>query len=525
MAVEIVMPKWGLSMQEGLITQWLKQEGEPIAKGEAVLEVETEKMTNVVEAPESGILAKILYPAGTQVPVTQIIALITAPGEAVPEFAAPAPAGAAADAAASNGAAAAPAPAAPPAAPPTGAIPAMPAARRLAKEHGIDLATIQGSGANGAITKEDVERALAARGTQPMAATPAKAGIIPATPVARRLAKEWGIDLATVTGSGPNGAITKEDVERAREARPTPVAPALLPVQKVSFYSDGYRLDGLLYNPKNLGSGERRPAVVLCVGYTYLKTMVMPDIAKALTAAGYVAMVFDYRGFGDSEGPRGRLIPSEQVNDARAALTFLAGLPQVDLDRLAVAGISLGGSNAIAVGALDQRVGAVVALEPMGDGERWLRSLRRHWEWQDFQARLAQDRSQRVRTGQSQHVDPMEIVLPDPGSRSFLEQVAAAFPQMKVELPLESAAALIEFRPEALISRLSPRPCLIIHGDADQLIPVSEAHSLADYAGFSCQLEIIAGMGHFDWVAPNSPGFARVAELVVNFLQEVLPIH
>src|SRR5207253_3579427 len=86
MAAELVMPKWGLTMQEGLISRWLKQEGDEVAQGEPVLEVETEKMTNLVEAPAAGVLARILFPAGSTVAVTRPIALIAQPGEVLPEL-------------------------------------------------------------------------------------------------------------------------------------------------------------------------------------------------------------------------------------------------------------------------------------------------------------------------------------------------------------------------------------------------------------------------------------------------------
>jgi pimeloyl-ACP methyl ester carboxylesterase len=159
----------------------------------------------------------------------------------------------------------------------------------------------------------------------------------------------------------------------------------------------------------------------------------------------------------------------------------------------------------------------------MGDGERWLRSLRRHWEWQAFQAELAEDRVQRVRTGTSKTVDAQEIVLPDPESLAFLDQVAAEFPQSRCNLSLASAEALIEYSPESIAGRLGTRPLLIIHGDSDQLVPVAEAHSLAAHAGSACRLVVIPGMGHFNWVLPNCPGFKQVTELTVTFLQEVLP--
>lgn len=471
MPIEIVMPKWGLSMQEGTINLWLKREGDAVSKGEPVAEVETEKITNVVEAPASGTLARLCFDEGSVVGVTRVIAYITAPGESLADLPA-------------DGA---PAPAAQPAAPPQGAAPAA---------------------ANGAATGA-------------AAHAPAPGAAVRAMPAARKLARDHGIDLADLAGSGPNGAITREDVERAIAARS---AAAVQPIQRVGFFSEGHRLDGLLYTPRGLGPGERRPGVVLLVGYTYLKTMVMPDIAKALNAAGYVALVFDYRGFGDSEGPRGRLIPHEQVADARAALTFLADQPTVDPERLAVAGVSLGGAHAVTTAALDPRVRAAVALEPPGDGARWLRSLRRHWEWTQFQARLDEDRRHRARTGVSARVDPLEIVVPDPDSRAFLEQVAAEFPQMRVELPLESAEALAEYAPESVVARVAPRPLLLVHGAADRLVPVEESRSIAAQAGPGCRLEVVPGMGHFDWVAPGSPGFKHVAALCVSFIQEALPI-
>ncbi|MCX7792107.1 MAG: alpha/beta fold hydrolase [Chloroflexaceae bacterium] len=463
MPTEVVMPKWGLSMQEGKINLWLKREGEAVQKGEPIAEVETEKITNVVEAPASGTLARLCYPEGSVVAVTKVIAYITAPGESL-----------------------------------------------------ADVTT------NGATETVTATPALAAVAVPKPASPPpaAPAGGVRAMPAARKLAQEHGIDLNALTGSGPGGAIVKEDVERAIAAR----AALAQPLQRVQFYSAGYRLDGLLYTPRGLPAGERRPGVVLLVGYTYLKTMVMPDIAKVLNAAGYIALVFDYRGFGESEGPRGRLLPLEQVADARAALTFLSEQPTVDPDRLAVVGISLGGAHAITTAAIDERVKAVVALEPPGNGARWLRSLRRHWEWTQFLARLDEDRRQRVRTGISTTVDPLEIVLPDPESQAFLDQVCAEFPQMKVMVPLESAEALIEYAPEEVADQITPRPLLIIHGDHDQLVPLAEAQAIAACAGDSCRLEVVPGMTHFNWVLPGSPGFTRVTDSIVAFLRAALPV-
>lgn len=519
MAVEIVMPKWGLSMQEGVIANWLKSEGDEVQEGEELVEIETEKITNVVEAPASGILARIIHPQGAEVPVTQAIAIITAPGEAIPEVSSPTAGAAPTPEAATEPKSADKTPSSAPASTSNGKVRAMPVARKMAKEHGLDLTAIQGTGRGGAITKEDVEQALAVTKTSP------PSGKIRAMPAARKMAKEHGLDLATIQGTGRAGAITKEDVEQALAAgaAAAPAVADVKPLQKVAFYSEGHKLAGLLYSPREAAAGDSRPAVVLCVGYTYIKEMVMPDIAKRLNQAGYVALAFDYRGFGQSEGPRWRLMPQEQVNDIRAALTFVGEQPHVDPNRLAVLGISLGGAHAITVGATDERVKAVVALEPVGDGRRWLRSLRRHSEWVDFERRLAADRTRRVLTGQSERVDPLEITLPDPDSQAFLEAVAQEFPQMTCELPLETADALLEYSPEAVVDQLDPTPLLIVHGQEDRLVPPQESVSMIEYAGDAAWLELVPDMDHFNWVMPQNPGFAKVVDRVMSFLTEQFP--
>jgi len=476
------MPKWGLSMQEGLISRWLKQEGDTVAQGEPVLEVETEKMTNLVEAPAAGVLARILFPAGSTVAVTRPIALIAQPGEVLPELGA-----------------------SPVASEPRAAVAAEPraAAAGATSAAGAESTSAGGPGISAAV-----------------AAPPPPGAPIRAMPAARRVAAEHGLDLSKLVGSGPQGTITREDVEHALQI----LAPSrVAPVQKVSFYSDGIRLDGMLYTPQDIAPGERRAAAVLLAGFTYLKSLLLPDIAKALNAAGYPALVFDYRGFGDSDGPRWRLLPTEQVADARAALTFLADQPQVDPERMVLVGVSLGGANAIAAAAMDPRVSAVVTIASPGNGERWLRALRRYWEWDEFLARLAADRSRRVRSGESTRVHPLEIVPPDPESESFFERIYTEFPEMRCELPLESAEALIEFRPDEQVARLAPRPLLLIHGTADRLVPPDESRHLYEQAGSPRRLELLPGVGHFDWVMAGSNGFRQVMQRVIDFLVEVVP--
>src|SRR5215467_12007215 len=113
--------------------------------------------------------------------------------------------------------------------------------------------------------------------------------------------------------------------------------------QAVTFYSEGCKLSGDLYLPEGLRLQERRAGIVLCHGYTGVKDLYLPDNARVLNAAGYVALTFDYKGWGASEGPRSRLAPYSRAADVQAALTFLGLQPNVDAARLGIYGTSYGG--------------------------------------------------------------------------------------------------------------------------------------------------------------------------------------
>ncbi|MDI9467763.1 MAG: dihydrolipoamide acetyltransferase family protein [Bacillota bacterium] len=149
MATAISMPKMGLSMKTGTVGKWLKNEGDAVKKGEPVVEVMTEKITNKVEAPADGILLKIVAPKGTKLPVGGLMGVIGEAGEDISALLAGAGAPAAAEASAAPAGQAA-----------GQRVKISPAAKKLAEENGIDYTRITGTGSDGRITKEDVEKAI-----------------------------------------------------------------------------------------------------------------------------------------------------------------------------------------------------------------------------------------------------------------------------------------------------------------------------------------------------------------------------
>ena len=182
MAFEILMPQLGLTMEEGTVTQWLKQEGDPVKAGEAVLEITTDKLTNEVTSEHDGVLLKIVAQEGEDIPVKGLLGYIGQAGEQVGDTAAPAPAAAPAQASAAPAT-----PAAALAAAPSGVrIRISPYARKLAAGMGVDYSHLTGSGPSGRIVAKDILAAAEAQKAAP--AAPAAAPAAPAP-------KKGGLEL------------------------------------------------------------------------------------------------------------------------------------------------------------------------------------------------------------------------------------------------------------------------------------------------------------------------------------------
>jgi len=223
MIQKVTLPKLGETVEVSTIEKWLKKEGDAVSVGDILCEITTDKATLEVENYHRGTLLKILAPTGVELPVGTLIAVIGDKGDKIPDellagtAAAPAaakPALSAAEGAPASKAAVAEAVAAAEAPPaPAGRIVVSPRAKRRARELGVALAGIRGSGPGGRIVESDVEAAAKS------------ASRVKATPVARKMAAQAGVDLAAVDGGGHRGKVTKEDVLR-HAAAPAPVVPA-----------------------------------------------------------------------------------------------------------------------------------------------------------------------------------------------------------------------------------------------------------------------------------------------------------
>jgi|MudIll2142460700_1097286.scaffolds.fasta_scaffold264514_2 hypothetical protein len=267
----------------------------------------------------------------------------------------------------------------------------------------------------------------------------------------------------------------------------------------VSFLSGGQKLAGVLYCPER--PSQPTAGIVLCQGYTGTKEMFLPILAEAFREQGFTCLIFDYRGWGESEGERHRLFPLEQTEDIGNALTFLGEQHGVDPERLGLYGTSFGGANVVYVTAADPRVKCTVASLAIGNGRRWLRSLRRLWEWNELVALLEEDRRARAECGVSRPIKAFDAVPPDPPMRALMTAAAEGgmFAQEEPEITLASVAAIMEFAPEEVADKIAPRPILFIHAGNDTLVSPEEAQSLYARAGEPKQLLILPGVTHIDF--------------------------
>jgi len=236
MIQKVTLPKLGETVEKSTIERWVKKEGDSVATGDILCEITTDKATLEVESYYRGTLLKILAPEGVELPVGALIAIVGDPGEKIPESvlaeagAAPAKSAAkraagAGPSAAAEGAAAAPVA---PVAAEGGRVKVSPRARRRARELGVGLAGIRGSGPGGRIVEADVEAAAlrqAQGGPEHGRGAARTAAAVQASPLARKLAARQGVDLAAAAGTGVRGKVMKEDVLRAAGQGAPPKSP------------------------------------------------------------------------------------------------------------------------------------------------------------------------------------------------------------------------------------------------------------------------------------------------------------
>jgi len=293
--------------------------------------------------------------------------------------------------------------------------------------------------------------------------------------------------------------------------------------QEVSFYGEGMKLQGDLFLPDDASAKVSCAGIVLCHGYTGIKDLYLPDNAEWLRQAGYAVLIFDYKGWGKSEGTRGRLAPFSRVADTHAALDFLSMQEAVDENRLGLYGTSYGGATVIWTAAMDERVRCTVSVVGVGQGKLWMRSVRRPDEWFELLERSSADRTKRAFTGESETIDRDEILLQDHASAKLSAAARRDNPAAIDTLPLEYVDETLRFHAEWVVDKIAPRPLLLITADDDRLVPPEQSERLYSLAGEPKKLFTLKGCGHYDVYA--EPAFSEVMTQTTSWFATYLPSH
>lgn len=266
--------------------------------------------------------------------------------------------------------------------------------------------------------------------------------------------------------------------------------------QEVTFYSEGAPISGHLYVPQGLKLDQKTGCVIFCHGFSIIKEIWFPAYAERFAQAGYIALTFDYRYFGQSGGqPRGRLSPAAQVEDVRSAITFAQSLPQVDATKIGLYGTSFGCGIATAAAGQDGRVRCMVGTAGPAD---CMRQFRHGQGFDDFLAKVRQKRAKFVTTGQVDYLSVPRMMRRDPEMEADLEALAIEHPQWRPEITFESMQDILEFKPEQYAAQLSPCAAMWIYVDGDLLVPLSEGQSYYAKAREPKALVVLEGIKHRD---------------------------
>lgn len=256
----------------------------------------------------------------------------------------------------------------------------------------------------------------------------------------------------------------------------------------ISFNSEGQVCRGWLYVPSASRPEAGAPAVVMANAFSAVKEIYLSAYAERFAAAGFVTLVFDYRTFGASDGePRSQVIPNNQVDDLRNAISWLGELPEVDRTRIGAWGVSLGGGHVIHLSAFDRRIKAVVAMIPAINQWQNLLAAMSKEMFLGFLGALARSRQSQYSTGDIDYTrlvapPPQSALMPAEAYEFYTEAQRTVAPSWQNQVTTASLEQFIAYDPAGPISLVSPTPLLLLPAAQDQIIPLSLVESAFERA-------------------------------------------
>jgi pimeloyl-ACP methyl ester carboxylesterase len=276
--------------------------------------------------------------------------------------------------------------------------------------------------------------------------------------------------------------------------------------ESVEFYSDSDKVRAVWRTPD--GAGPFR-AIVQGPGWLGLKDA--KDYLRyheGFTAAGFGVLSIDYRGFGDSEGERGIVNPTHQLEDLINAVTYLTTREDVIAGAIgAFATGGTGGGNVVMLAAYDERVSAVVSQFPVADGEDWLHRMRNEWDWVEYKKMLSEDRRQRVLTGESRMIHPRNEIMVQTPERLGSDFKSDVDKKIQMSVPASMVDPLLRYRPIDAARGLAT-PLMVVTVEDDATTPTDHAEAIYEAAVGPKRLLVQRNSGHYT-------AYAKYADVVI----------
>lgn len=269
----------------------------------------------------------------------------------------------------------------------------------------------------------------------------------------------------------------------------------MIKILPVNFLSENIQISGTVYLP-NPEPENLIPGIVLCQGFAGTKEMLLPSYAEKFAENGYAVLTFDYRGFGNSAGEPGRLVPKLQIEDIKNAVSFLSSFAGVNADKIGLWGTSYGGANAIVAASTDKRVKCLCVQLTFGDGERCVSINSTPEDIAKLKETLSKLYEKKKLTGKEMMVSVSKI-LSDEQSKIFFQEYSDKFPELNIKIPFLTIRETINYKPETFLKDLHI-PILIVGAEKDGVNPISETYSLYKVAAEPKELIIINGATHFE---------------------------
>lgn len=291
----------------------------------------------------------------------------------------------------------------------------------------------------------------------------------------------------------------------------------------VTYFSEGHVIAATLFTPAGMVADRKYPTVAICQGFTGIRNLPVIDLmGNALNEAGFVALSFDYRGYGDSGGERGRMAPLEQVDDIRNSITFLETLEFVDAERIGLVGISYGCLTAPHAAAIDKRVKATLGCLGVATGYRAVTNVRTPAEMAEWEANVAAARRRRVLFNEVDRTVRCPDVFVDSQSLAALPLVWEGSPIWRNPMGFDSIGRVMDHRPIDFVHRIAPRALGLLCAANDTCADPTSLRELFDAAQEPKRWISVEDVGHFELYQGEK--FERFKAEITGFFNEFLAV-